>query len=166
MQNSKPYVILLILSLLSLFIIIMNARKAKGTPVVEKEKEVVIVEVDTAKPIDELVEALIFVESRGKEDAVGDTHLGAPSIGVLQIRPIMVREVNRILKQKKSDKKFKLKDRFSRDKSIEMFMVWKNFHHPNDGFEKIARNWNGGPNGYRFKRTEYYWNKVRKQLEI
>ena len=166
MQNNKPYVILAILSLLSLFIIIMNARKAKGTPIVEKEKEVVIVEVDTVKPIDELVEALIYVESRGKEDAVGDTHLGAPSIGVLQIRPIMVREVNRILKQKKSDKKFKLKARFSRDKSIEMFMVWKNFHHPNDGFEKIARNWNGGPKGYRFKRTEYYWNKVRKQLEI
>lgn len=166
MNNNKPYVILVLLSLLSLFIVFMNMKKAKGTPLkptpVKIEK---VVEVDTVKPIDELVEALIFVESRGKEDAVGDTHLGAPSIGVLQIRPIMVREVNRILKQKKSDKKFKLKDRFSRDKSVEMFMVWKNFHHPNDGFEKIARNWNGGPNGYRFKRTEYYWAKVRKQLK-
>ena len=167
MNNNKPYVILVILSLLSLFIVLMNNKKANGTPLkptpVKIEK---VVEVDTVKPIDESVEALIFVESRGKEDAVGDTHLGAPSIGVLQIRPIMVREVNRILKQKKSDKKFKLKDRFSRDKSIKMFMVWKNFHHPNDGFEKIARNWNGGPNGYRFKRTEYYWSKVRKQLEL
>ena len=166
MFKIKPYLILMLISVIALLLILLNNKKANGTPskpTPDKVEEVV--KMDTVKPIDELVEALIFVESRGKEDAIGDTHLGAPSIGVLQIRPIMVREVNRILKQKKSDKKFKLKDRFSKDKSIEMFMVWKNFHHPNDGFEKIARNWNGGPNGYRFKRTEYYWNKVRKQLK-
>ena len=166
MFRIKPYLILMLISVIALLLILLNNKKANGTPsklTPVKVKEVV--KIDTVKPIDELVEALIFVESRGKEDAIGDTHLGAPSVGVLQIRPIMVREVNRILKQKKSDKKFKLKDRFSRDKSVEMFMVWKNFHHPNDGFEKIARNWNGGPNGYRFKRTEYYWNKVRKQLK-
>ena len=166
MFRIKPYLILMLIGVIALLLILLNNKKATGTPskpTPVKVKEVV--KIDTVKPIDELVEALIFVESRGKEDAIGDTHLGAPSVGVLQIRPIMVREVNRILKQKKSDKKFKLKDRFSRDKSIEMFMVWKNFHHPNDGFEKISRNWNGGPNGYRFKRTEYYWNKVRKQLK-
>lgn len=165
MKSNKPYLLLITIAILSLFIVLMNIRKAKGTPVVKKSKEVVIV-VDTVEPIDKLVKALIHVESRGKEDAVGDTHLGAPSIGVLQIRPIMVREVNRILKKRKSNKKFKLKDRFSRDKSIEMFKVWREYHHPNDKFEKIARNWNGGPNGYRFKRTEQYWNKVKKQLEI
>ena len=112
-----------------------------------------------------LVEALIQVESRGNEGAIGDTNLGVPSIGVLQIRPIMVREVNRILKRTKSEKRYKLKDRFSRVKSIEMFMVWKNYHHPEGGFETIARNWNGGPRGYKNKRTEHYWAKVQLELK-
>ncbi len=57
--------------------------------------------------IDVLVDALIYVESRGKDDAIGDTHLGKPSIGVLQIRPIMVREVNRILRKSSISKSFK-----------------------------------------------------------
>ena len=112
-----------------------------------------------------LVEALIQVESRGIEDAIGDTNLGTPSIGVLQIRPIMVREVNRILKRTKTGKKYKLKDRFDREKSIEMFMIWKNYHHPEGGFETIARNWNGGPRGYKNKRTEHYWAKVQLELK-
>ena len=111
-----------------------------------------------------LVNALIQVESRGLDSAIGDTHLGEPSIGVLQIRPIMVREVNRILKKQKSEKRFKLKDRFNREKSIEMFMVWKNYYHPKGGFEEIARTWNGGPRGHKIKRTEHYWAKVQLEL--
>lgn len=111
-----------------------------------------------------LIEALIQVESQGNDSAIGDTHLGEPSIGVLQLRPIMVREVNRILKRQKSKKRFKLKDRFSREKSIEMFWIWKNYHHPEGGFETIARNWNGGPRGYKNKRTEHYWAKVQLAL--
>ena len=111
-----------------------------------------------------LIEALIQVESRGNDSAIGDRHLGEPSVGVLQLRPIMVREVNRILKKQKSKKRYKLKDRFSRSKSIEMFMVWKNYHHPEGGFETIARNWNGGPRGYKNKRTERYWAKVQIEL--
>ena len=45
-----------------------------------------------------------------------------------------------------------------------MFMVWKNFHHKDSNNEIIARNWNGGPKGYKIKRTEKYWNKIEKQL--
>tara|TARA_R110002124_G_scaffold16486_5_gene70399 strand:- start:1654 stop:2148 length:495 start_codon:yes stop_codon:yes gene_type:complete len=164
MKTLKPYIILAVSALAAIVFILTSLKQAEGTPT--KVKEVTIVEVDTIQAIDSLIEALIFVESRGKEDAVGDTHLGAPSIGVLQIRPIMVREVNRILKKKGVKMRFKLQDRFDRDKSIWMFMIWKDYHHPTDGFEKIARNWNGGPNGYRFKRTEPYWVKVKKELEI
>ena len=164
MKNLKPYIILAVSALAAIVFILTSLKQAEGTPT--EIKEVTIVEVDTIQAIDSLVEALIFVESRGKEDAIGDTHLGAPSIGVLQIRPIMVREVNRILKKKGSKMRFKLQDRFDRGKSIWMFMIWKDYHHPTDGFEKIARNWNGGPNGYRFKRTEPYWAKVKKELEI
>jgi hypothetical protein len=113
----------------------------------------------------DLLTALIFVESRGNDSAIGDKHLvGNEAIGVLQIRPIMVREVNRILKLQKSDKRFTLKDRFERDKSIEMFYIWKNHHHKNSDAETIARNWNGGPKGYKSNRTLKYWNKVEQQL--
>ena len=164
MKTLKPCIILAVSALAAIVFILTSLKQAEGTPT--KVKEVTIVEVDTIQAIDSLIEALIFVESRGKEDAIGDTHLGAPSIGVLQIRPIMVREVNRILKKKGAKMRFKLQDRFDRDKSIWMFMIWKDYHHPTDGFEKIARNWNGGPNGYRFKRTEPYWAKVKKELEI
>ena len=113
---------------------------------------------------DKLVEALIQVESRGKEDCVGDKHLIIPSVGVLQIRPIMVREVNRILKLLGKNQRYKNKDRYSRIKSIEMFNIWKDYHHKNDSDEVIARCWNGGPKGWKRKATLHYWSKVKKEL--
>ena len=115
-------------------------------------------------PTTNLVEALIQVESRGKEDCIGDKHLIIPSIGVLQIRPIMVKEVNRILKILNKDQRYKNKDRYSRIKSIEMFNIWKDYHHKNDSDEVIARCWNGGPKGWKRKATLHYWNKVKKEL--
>ena len=130
-------------------------------PIVElkpKDVQVVISEQD-------LVSALI-VESRGNDSAIGDRHLvGEEAVGALQIRPIMVKEVNRILKIQKSDKRYTLKDRYDRQKTIEMFYVWKNFHHKDSDFETIARNWNGGPKGYKNSRTLKYWNKVQKELD-
>jgi len=116
------------------------------------------------KHIDNLVNALIYVESRGNDSAVGDRHLDQPSVGVLQIRPIMVREVNRICKRIGSHQRFTLKDRFDRDKSIHMFLIWKEFHHKDSDFEAIARSWNGGPKGPKSSRTLPYWEKVEKQL--
>jgi hypothetical protein len=113
----------------------------------------------------QLVEALIQVESSGKEDCVGDKHLIVPSIGVLQIRPIMVREVNRILKKLGDNKRYTNKDRYSRVKSIEMFNVWKDFHHKDHSDEVVSRCWNGGPKGWRRKKTLHYWDKVQKALK-
>ena len=105
---------------------------------------------------DSLIDAIIHVESRGdsmaynaKEDAVG----------VLQIRPIMMREVNRLLKENK----YTLDDRWSKSKSIEMFNVIKQ-HTLNPTNERLARNWNGGWNGYKKKSTLKYWQKVKTQL--
>ena len=111
-----------------------------------------------------LIEALIYVESRGKEDCIGDKHLIIPSVGVLQIRPIMVREVNRILVILGENQLYKNKDRYSRQKSIEMFIIWRDFHHKDDSDEIIARCWNGGPKGWKRKSTLKYWSKVKKQL--
>lgn len=114
--------------------------------------------------VSELIDALIYVESRGNDSAIGDRHLGKPSVGCLQIRPIMVREVNRILKRKKKELRYTMDDRFSREKSIEMFMVWKDYYHDSDNFEEIARTWNGGPRGMKNKKTLSYWSKVKFEL--
>ena len=117
-------------------------------------EDVVRVEIPTVK--DNLIDAIIHVESRGdsmaynaKEDAVG----------VLQIRPIMLREVNRLL----GYNKYTLNDRWSVDKSKEMFnIVRKYIKNPTD--ERVARIWNGGYAGNKKKATIGYWNKVKKQL--
>jgi len=157
----------MLLSLLPVFISSSNNTKINY----EREIKQTIVELDR-KDIsnvitdEHLVSALILVESRGNDSAIGDRHLvGNEAVGALQIRPIMVREVNRILKIQKSDKRFKLSNRFDRNKTIEMFYVWKNFHHKDSDFETIARNWNGGPKGYKNPRTEKYWNKVQAELD-
>ncbi|MDB4335601.1 lytic transglycosylase domain-containing protein [bacterium] len=121
-----------------------------------------IVKVDTIKR-DILLEAIIVVESNGNDSCIGDRNLGRPSVGCLQIRPIMVREVNRLLRKQKINKKYTLNDRYSRKKSIEMFYIWKDYHHSEDSDEVIARCWNGGPKGWKKKSTNYYWAKVVKE---
>ncbi len=154
----------MLLGLLPLFISSGNVKTLE----VSYEEVIIELKPKDIQPIitdGDLLDALIFVESRGNDSAVGDRHLvGNEAIGALQIRPIMVREVNRICKIIGSHQRFTLKDRFDRDKSIHMFMIWKEFHHRDSSPEKIARNWNGGPKGYKVSRTEKYWLKVEKQL--
>ena len=105
---------------------------------------------------DRLIEAIIHVESRGDSMAY---NAGEDAVGVLQIRPIMMREVNRLLKENK----YTLDDRWSKSKSIEMFNVIKD-HTTNPTNEILARNWNGGWSGYKKKSTLKYWQKVKTQL--
>ena len=112
-------------------------------------------------PIEFLVDAIIHVESRGDSTAIGD---GGRAVGILQIHPIMVREVNRILEKNGSDVRYTYNDRYSVEKSKEMFYVWKGYYHPNSSYEKIARCWNGGTNGHMFYCTNRYWRKVSDRL--
>ena len=125
--------------------------------VVEPEVSVKI----PTRDISDLVDAMIWVESRGKEDAYAR---GENAVGVLQIRPIMVNEVNRLLNKQKSDKFYTLDDRWSEEKSIEMFYVIYDYYHKTSSYEKIARCWNGGPKGLQKKQTKKYWRKVQKRL--
>lgn len=113
-------------------------------------------------PIEFLVDAIIHVESRGDSTAIGD---GGRAVGILQIHPIMVREVNRILEKNGSDVRYNYNDRYSVEKSKKMFYVWKEYYHPNSSYEKIARCWNGGTNGHMFYCTHRYWRKVSDRLE-
>ena len=106
---------------------------------------------------DTLIEAIMQVESGGdtlayncKEDAVG----------CLQIRPIMVREVNRLV----GKDSFTLYDRWSRAKSIQMFNILR-LYLKGASDEEIARVWNGGYNGKNNPKTLVYWKKVKKYTQ-
>ena len=142
-----------------------GSQEIKRLPVYEIQPPTLIV--TTIDPIngkidnrEELIEAMAFVESGGNPEVIGDLDLDAPSVGLLQIRPIMVREVNRILKNQGSEKRFRNRDRKNAESSIEMFNIWANAYHIDSSYEKMARNWNGGPNGYKKSSTAHYWVKV------
>ena len=166
MKKSYYFIILLIIPLFIGATKKVTVREV--LPVIEIEpkpiKPIVIEPIVIEPEITSLIDALIIVESQGNDSAIGDTHLGSPSIGVLQIRPIMVREVNRILKLKGTKHRYKMSDRWDRDKSIEMFRIWQEFHHDDSNYEEIARSWNGGPNGPKNPKTYSYWKKVENQL--
>ncbi len=66
----------------------------------------------TRAEVERLIPALIEVESGGQSEAVGD---GGNAIGVLQIWPIMVQDVNRI-----TGKRYTLADRKCPVKAVEM----------------------------------------------
>jgi hypothetical protein len=127
-----------------------------------KVKDIEPIEVKNVQRVpQEIVLGMIQVESNGNDEAYNASE---DAVGCLQIRPIMVREVNRILKMKGEEYRFKMKDRWDREKSLEMFWIWRDYHHPDSDYEIIARNWNGGPNGYKKKSTERYWEKVNRCL--
>jgi len=104
--------------------------------------------------IDTLLMAVMAVESNFDTMAYNEKE---NAVGVLQIRPIMVREVNRLL----GEDKYTLKDRWSKAKSIEMFNILRS-HLKGASDEQIARTWNGGYNGKNIPETLQYWIKVKK----
>ncbi len=136
-------------------------------PIEPTKIEVKVVEPTFVKPtytldVEPLIQAMIMVESEGNDSAY---HKGEKAAGCLQIRPIMVREVNRILDIQNSELEYTLEDRWSREKSIEMFHIVNGYHNKNSTYEEIARAWNGGPNWFKKSLTKRYWKRVQKQLK-
>ena len=107
---------------------------------------------------DPVMDAIIQVESEGNPNAVSGN-----SVGVMQITPILVKDCNDILKQKKSNKRFTLKDRYSVAKSKEMFLLIQSHYNPANNVEKAIRLWNGG-NNYSVRATNRYYKKVMRFL--
>ncbi len=142
---------------------VLNKEVELFNEIIEEEVNLINGKIDNRE---ELIEAMAFIESGGNPATIGDVNLGTPSVGLLQIRPIMVREVNRILRKQGLDKRFKNSDRKSGDKSIEMFNIWADAYHLNSSYEKMARNWNGGPKGYKKTATAHYWTKVQNYVTL
>lgn len=106
-----------------------------------------------------VINAIAIVESNNNPRAVG----GGGSVGLLQITPVLVKDVNKILAQQKSSKRYTLADRLNPDKSKEMFVIIQEHYNPSHNVEKAIRLWNGGPS-YSVRGTQGYYNKVRRHL--
>ena len=133
--------------------------KVDTEPIEEVEVEVVV--------WDSFVAAVIQVESRGNDNAYCRKE---DAVGCLQIRPIMVREVNRILKLNNIQMRYTLNDRWSRVRSLEMFEIMAEEVECCEDltrlefYEIVARKWNGGHRGDKKRSTKKYWEKVKGKL--
>ena len=93
--------------------------------------------------------ALIDVESGGDSTCTGM----ADDVGILQITPICVREVNRILGMQV----YALSDRYSVKKSLEMFDIIQRHKNPQLDIRLAAKIWNPGA-------PESYYEKIERNL--
>jgi hypothetical protein len=124
-----------------------------------------LLEIDTLQQENEIgdydiLDALIFVESSNNDSAYCKHE---DAVGCLQIRQTMVNDVNRILKRQGKSKRYTYIDRWSRDKSIQMFKIYCNYYNLTTA-EEIARCWNGGPRGINKPTTVRYWEKVKTKI--
>ena len=105
-----------------------------------------------------VLKAIAYVESKNNPRAVcGD------QVGLLQIRPIMVKDCNRILDKRGSAKRYTLRDRYNPVKSREMFILYQSHYNPKGSIERAIRLWNGG-SGYSVRGTQGYYQKVKKAM--
>jgi hypothetical protein len=106
-----------------------------------------------------VMDAIIQVESGGNAKAVSGN-----SVGAMQITPILVKDCNIILKKRNSKLRYTLDDRYSLEKSKEMFLLIQSFHNPENSIEKAIRAWNGGPK-YSVRATNRYYKKVMNKMK-
>lgn len=108
-----------------------------------------------------VINAIAQVESGGNPKAVSKS---GTYVGLLQIAPICVRECNRIV----GKNKFTYNDRYSKEKSIEMFIVFQEYHNPEGNMEKAIRLWNSGDkNCMKNKsKTEAYYRRVLSKYDF
>ena len=106
-----------------------------------------------------VMDAIIQVESEGNPNAVSGN-----SVGAMQITPILVKDCNQILQQKKSKKRYTLADRYSVEKSKEMFLLFQSHYNPMNSIEKAIRSWNGGVH-YSVRATNRYYKKVMGKMK-
>lgn len=108
-----------------------------------------------------VINAIAQVESGGNSKAVSKS---GTYVGLLQIAPICVRECNRIV----GKNKFTYNDRHSKEKSIEMFIVFQEYHNPEGNMEKAIRLWNSGDkNCMKNKsKTEAYYRRVMSKYDF
>ena len=103
-----------------------------------------------------LLSALIAVESGGDDQAQGRHG----ELGALQIKPILVRDVNRIMGTSYVHAQVT-------NRETATFIAKAYFAHygKNLSDESLARIWQGGPKGHRQSSTRAYGKRVMRELE-
>lgn len=103
----------------------------------------------------QIITAIALVESEGRADLVSKNGL---YVGYLQISRILVRQCNQIA----GYQKYTYDDRYSKEKSIQMFIDYQEYFNPEGNMEKAIRMWNSGdPKCMSRKRpTEAYYRRV------
>ena len=110
--------------------------------------------------LEQIAQAIIKVESGGNPKAFNPNGNCA---GILQITQGLVKQCNIWLKNVKSKKRYTLKDRFDKSKSMEMFYMVQSHYNKKSDVERAIRIWNGGP-GFTRRGTQRYYEKVMKKL--
>ena len=109
-----------------------------------------------------LIMALIMVESGGNDFEIGDD---GKAYGCLQMHAAYVQDAAEY-----AGKDWVHEDAFQRVVAIQIFMAYMARYATEERLgreptlEDIARIHNGGPNGYKKKSTEKYWQKVKSML--
>ena len=108
-----------------------------------------------------VIKAISHVESNGKSNAVSSR---GRYVGYLQISKILVRQCNIIA----GYQKYNYDDRFSIEKSVDMFIEYQEHFNPEGNMEKAIRLWNSGDLKcmQRKAKTERYYQKVMKRYNL
>ena len=103
-----------------------------------------------------LLSALIQIESGGNDLAKGRHG----ELGALQIKPILVRDVNRIMGTHYAHSQVT-------NRAVSTFIAQSYLAHygKNLSDENLARIWQGGPKGHRKTSTRAYARRVMRELE-
>ena len=112
-----------------------------------------------------VLKAIIAVEKPQTKEQAIVAKIRENAVGILQLRPIAIQEVNRIL----GKQVYYLSDRVDSVKSVEIFFIIQQFHNPPFNSYKAAMIWNGGSLWYKAtpeqkKRLQNYWIKVKSKL--
>lgn len=103
---------------------------------------------DTLTEWQMLTLAIMLTESRFNPDAVGT----AQDSGILQLRPVYIREVNRV-----AGTDYAPEDAFDPDKAVEIFNTMQQFKNPGRDLELAV---------YYHNKSPLYLNKVLENLEL
>jgi soluble lytic murein transglycosylase-like protein len=103
-----------------------------------------------------LLSALIQIESNGNDHARGRHG----ELGALQIRPIMVRDVNRIMGTHYAHQQVT-----NRATSIFIANAYLSHYGKHLSDESLARLWQGGPKGAKKSSTRAYARRVMRELD-
>jgi len=143
-----------------------TTKKIQTVRIVKKGKAPRKVVNVTPVPVsDSLIKSLVKVETGGDRTKIGN----AGEIGILQILPCVIDDVNNLVEHKKT---YVIDDALDDAKAKEICRkylgYWGAVYQKREGMKVtdqiLSRIWNGGPTGYKKYATVCYWTKVNKAL--